>query len=208
MDKAVNEVKNQWWQDRSQLLGDIMHLCAALHHAQVTQENQRLLWAEQQAKVTKDNCHITEPNQVQEETATENPEREEDKTSLLDEMKEELSTVKAELKKTQEDLQTKTCQWEEERSWLLSDKEETCRLKAALEKAEEDLKKQNQQVDVLSGKDGSSKLRASLNQAQKDLKKKNKQLEQERACVLFLKGENSKLKEALEVFEKKVPGAL
>ncbi|CAJ1052983.1 Hypothetical predicted protein [Xyrichtys novacula] len=180
MDKAVTEVKNQWCQDRSQLLGDIMHLRAALYHAQVTQENQRLLWAEQQAKVTEDNCHTTEPNQVQEETATENPEREEDKTSLLDEMKEELSTVKAELKQTQEDLQTKTCQ-----------------LKAALEKAEEDLKKQNQQVDVLSGKDGSRKIRASLNQAQKDLKKKNKQLEEERACVLFLKGENGKLKDAL-----------
>ncbi|CAJ1066912.1 Hypothetical predicted protein [Xyrichtys novacula] len=185
MDKAITEVKNQWWQDRSQLLGDIMHLRAALHHAQMTQENQRLQWAEQQAKVTEDNCHTTEPNQVQEESATENPEREEDKTSLLDEMKEEQSTVKAELKQTQEDLQTKTCQWEEER------------LKAALEQAEEDLKKQNQQVDVLPGKDGSSKLTASLNQAQKDLKKKNKRLEEERACVLFLKGENGKLKEAL-----------
>ena len=184
MDKAVTEVKNQWCQDRAQLLGDVMHLRAALHHAQVTQENQRLLWAEQQAKVTEDNCHTTEPNQVQEETATENPEREEDKTSLLDEMKEELSTVKAELKQTQEDLQTKTCQWEEERSCLLSDKEEICRLKAALEKAEEDLKKQNQQVDGLS--DGSRKMRASLNQAQKDLKKKNKQLEEERACVLTI----------------------
>ncbi|CAJ1051372.1 Hypothetical predicted protein [Xyrichtys novacula] len=197
MDKAVTEVQYQWWQDRAQLLGDVMHLRAALHHAQVTQENQRLLWAEQQAKVTEDNCHTTEPNQVQEETATENPEREEDKTSLLDQMKEELSTVKAELKQTQEDLQTKTCQWEDERSCLLTDKEEICRLKAALEKAEEDLKKQNQQVDVLSGKDGSRKMRASLNQAQKDLKKKNKQLGEERACVLFLKGENGKLKDAL-----------
>ncbi|XP_034567597.1 trichohyalin-like [Notolabrus celidotus] len=173
---ALHNQSLLWGYDRAVLLKENSRLRDALYHANMAVE------------MMKRQCTEDRPSLQVEVTTNKDHQREEKDSSLLAETLKENATMKAALSQAKEELQNKSREWEEERTFLLLVNDETIKLQAALCQAQEDLKKQKQQWEkdtstLLSEKE-TNKLQAALYQAQEELREQQQQWKQDKSRLL------------------------
>ncbi|XP_034566070.1 trichohyalin-like [Notolabrus celidotus] len=174
---ALHNQSLLWGYDRAVLLKENSRLRDALYHANMAVEMMRR------------QCTEDRPSLQAVVTTNKDHQREEKDSPLLAETLKENATMKAALIQAKEELQNKSREWEEERSFLLLVNDETIKLQDALCQAQEDLKRQKQQWDddkshVPSAEKETSMLKAALYQAQEELRKQQQQWNQDKSRLL------------------------
>ncbi|XP_034540921.1 trichohyalin-like [Notolabrus celidotus] len=157
-----------WGNDRAILLRENATLCDALYHANMAVEMMKRQSTEDQSRLQTEAITNTCANQA----TNKDHQREEKDSCLLAETLKENATMKAALSQAKKELENKSREWEEERSFLLLVNEESIKLQDALHQAQEELRekqqlwKEDKSRLLKEQKETTSKLEADLRQAQ------------------------------------------